>query len=289
MDTEIDKSIINQIEGPLMHIIRNAMDHGLETPADRKAKGKNEEGIIKLSAFHSGTNVFIHIQDDGAGIDLERVKAKAIAKGLIHSSDILTQRDAIELIFKPGFSTIEKATEISGRGVGMDVVRKNINDLRGSVEVTTEKDLGTSFAIRLPLALSIMDVMIIRVGNLNYMIPNGEIEFCTSEKFTHQVQKKGYNLSYNNRLIPFMELRAAFDQSSGEKSAEASILIVNKNDQVVSIEVDQIIGKEQVVIKPIDETLQIIPYLAGTSILGNGELAFLIDVLKLKELYAIGR
>jgi two-component system chemotaxis sensor kinase CheA len=288
MDTEIDKSIINQIEGPLMHIVRNAIDHGLESPAQRSAKGKSEECILKLSAFYSGTNVFIHIQDDGSGINLDKVKDKAIAKGLVKTNDILTRSEIIAQIFKPGFSTAETTTEISGRGVGLDVVQKNIADLRGSIEVTTEAELGTSFAIRLPLALSIMDVMIVKIGAFNYMIPHSEIEFCTAEIFTDQVQRKGYNLKYRNQLIPLLDPRSLFGEP-GQAPDDAAIIILNKNDQHVSIEVDQIVGKEQVVIKPIDETLQIIPYLSGTSILGNGELAFLIDVLKLKELYAVNK
>jgi two-component system chemotaxis sensor kinase CheA len=289
MDTEIDKSIINQIEGPLMHIIRNAMDHGFEKASDRLAKGKPEECILKISAFYSGTNVFIHIQDDGAGIDLERVRKKGIEKGLIQASAELTRGEILALIFKPGFSTVEHATEISGRGVGMDVVKKNIATLRGSIDVTTEKDLGTSFAIRLPLALSIMDVMIVKVGALHYMVPHSEIEICTSEIFTDVVERKGYNLRYKDKLIPFLELDSVFDEKKDRQKNSKSILILNKHDELTAIEVDEIVGKEQVVIKPIDESLQMIEYLSGTSILGNGQLAFLVDVLKLKELYALER
>jgi two-component system chemotaxis sensor kinase CheA len=289
MDTEIDKSIINQIEGPLMHIIRNAMDHGLEKSADRIAKGKPEECILKISAFYSGTNAFIHIQDDGAGIDIEKVRKKGIEKGLLSSLTNPAESEIIALIFKPGFSTAEQTTEISGRGVGMDVVKKNISDLRGSIEVTTEKDLGTSFAIRLPLALSVMDVMIVKVGALHYMVPHSEIEFCTSEIFTEVIERKGHNLKYGGKLIPFLELDSMFDDNHQQSANEKSILIINKHDHVTAIEVDEIIGKEQVVIKPVDESLQMIEYLAGTSILGNGELAFLIDVIKLKELYAFAR
>jgi two-component system chemotaxis sensor kinase CheA len=288
MDTEIDKAIINQIEAPLMHIIRNSMDHGFETTAERIAKGKPEEGILKISAFYSGTNAFIHIQDDGGGIDLERVKAKALATGLIGKNDILTNQETIALIFKPGFSTAEKVSELSGRGVGMDVVKKNINNLRGSIDVTTEKDLGTSFAIRLPLALSIMDVMLVKVGSLNYMFPHHEIEICTSEKFQDVVEKKGFNLAYNNKLMPFLNLNSLFEEETLTDLSDKSVVILNKNDDLLAVEVDEIIGKEQVVIKPVDDALQMISYLSGTTILGNGDLAFLIDVVKLKELYAQG-
>jgi two-component system chemotaxis sensor kinase CheA len=288
MDTEIDKAIINQIEAPLMHIIRNAMDHGLEKPEERIRKGKSEECILKLSAFYSGTNAFIHIQDDGNGIDLEKVKAKAISSGLIDKKDVLTEKETIALIFKPGFSTADKVSEVSGRGVGMDVVKKNINNLRGSIEVTTEKDLGTSFAIRLPLALSIMDVMLVKVGSLNYMFPHHEVEICTAEKFDDVVEKKGFNLRYKDELISYLNLNSLFEESRIETVLEKSVLILNKNDHKLAVEVDEILGKEQVVIKPVDEALQMISYLAGTTILGNGDLAFLIDVVKLKELYAQG-
>ncbi len=286
MDTEIDKAIINQIEAPLMHIIRNAMDHGLETTADRIAKGKPEEGILKLSAFYSGTNAFIHIQDDGRGIDFERVKNKAVSSGLIGANDVLTTAEMISLIFKPGFSTAEKVSEVSGRGVGMDVVKKNISDLRGNIDVTTEKDLGTSFAIRLPLALSIMDVMLVKVGSLNYMFPHDEVELCTSTAFQNIIEKKGFSLRYKDQLIPFLSLNSLFEEESVEALENKSVLILNKNDRMAGVEVDEIIGKEQVVIKPMDEALQMISYLSGTTILGNGDLAFLIDVVKLKELYA---
>jgi len=286
MDTEIDKAIINQIEAPLMHIIRNAMDHGIETPAERLAKGKTEEGILKISAFYSRTNAFIHVQDDGCGIDVERVKSKAVSTGLINSKDILTEEQAIALIFKPGFSTAEKVSEISGRGVGMDVVKKNINNLRGSIDVTTEKGLGTSFAIRLPLALSIMDVMLVKVGSLNYMFPHQEIEICTSEKFENVIEKKGFNLRYKDMLLPFLSLNSLFEEKTNIDLEEKSVVILNKNDHMLAVEVDEIIGKEQVVIKPMDEALQMISYLSGTTVLGNGDLAFLIDVVKLKELYA---
>lgn len=289
MDTEIDKAIINQIEAPLMHIIRNAMDHGLETPAERVAKGKTEEGILKISAFYSGTNAFIHVQDDGCGIDVERVKSKAVSTGLISSNEVLTEHQAISLIFKPGFSTADKVSEVSGRGVGMDVVKKNISNLRGSIDVTTEKDLGTSFAIRLPLALSIMDVMLAKVGSLNYMFPHQEIEICTSEKFGDVVGKKGFNLRYKDMLLPFLSLNSLFEEKTNLDLAEKSVVIVNKNDHMLAVEVDEIIGKEQVVIKPMDEALQMISYLSGTTVLGNGDLAFLIDVVKLKELYASER
>jgi two-component system chemotaxis sensor kinase CheA len=288
MDTEIDKAIINQIEAPLMHIIRNAMDHGFETTAERIAKGKPEEGVLKISAFYSGTNAFIHVQDDGGGIDLERVKAKALSTGLIGKNDILTNQETISLIFKPGFSTAEKVSELSGRGVGMDVVKKNINNLRGSIDVTTEKDLGTSFAIRLPLALSIMDVMLVKVGSLNYMFPHHEIEICTSEKFQDVIEKRGFNLAYNNRLMPFLSLNSLFEEETPTDLRDKSVVILNKNEDLLAVEVDEIIGKEQVVIKPVDEALQMISYLSGTTILGNGDLAFLIDVAKLKELYAQG-
>jgi two-component system, chemotaxis family, sensor kinase CheA len=286
MDTEIDKAIINQIEAPLMHIIRNAMDHGFETPAERIAKGKSEECILKISAFYSGTNAFIHIQDDGRGIDVERVRNKALSTGLIAAHDILTDQELISLIFKPGFSTAEEVSDISGRGVGMDVVKKNISNLRGSIDVTTEKDLGTSFAIRLPLALSIMDVMLVRVGSLNYMVPHSEIALCTSEKFDNIVSRKGFNLRYNHELLPFLSLHSLFNETTISETEERSIVILNKNEQLLAVEVDEIIGKEQVVIKPLDEALQMISYLTGTTILGNGDLAFLIDVVKLKELYA---
>lgn len=287
LDTEIDKTIINEIEAPIMHIIRNAIDHGLETADDRRRLGKDPKGLLKIVAFYAGANVFIQIQDDGRGLNLGRIKEKAIAKGLISNTATLSDKEIINLIFEPGFSTHDEATEYSGRGVGMDVVRQKLKDLRGSIEITTEEGLGTAFTLRLPLSLSILDVLHVKVGDINYLIPHNEIEHCLSGRLNSDlIQKRGFNVKYKGNLLPNLQLKEMLNIES-TNSNEPCIIILNKNDQLIAVEVDEIKGEEQLVIKPVDEALRSLDYLSGVSVLGNGELAFLIDSLKLRESFSI--
>ncbi|MEO5978332.1 MAG: chemotaxis protein CheA [Chryseolinea sp.] len=287
LDTEIDKTIINEIEAPIMHIIRNAIDHGLETTEERKRLGKDKKGLLKIVVFYAGANVFIQIQDDGRGLNLAGIKEKAIAKGLISSSALVSDKEIINLIFEPGFSTHHEATEYSGRGVGMDVVRQKLKELRGSIEITTEKGLGTAFTLRLPLSLSILDVLHVKVGDINYLIPNNEVEHCLSERLNSDIiQKRGFNMKYKGNLLPNLHLKEILKIRS-DYERESCIIILNKNDHLMSLEVDEIKGEEQLVIKPVDEAFRSVNYLSGISVLGNGELAFLIDSLKLKESFSI--
>jgi two-component system, chemotaxis family, sensor kinase CheA len=287
LDTEIDKTIIHEIEAPIMHIIRNALDHGLETTEERKRIGKDAKGLLKIVAFYAGASVFIQIQDDGRGLNLNRIREKAIAKGLISATATLTDKEIINLIFEPGFSTHDEATEYSGRGVGMDVVKQKLKDLRGSIEITTEPGLGTAFTMRLPLSLSILDVLHVRVGGINYLIPHNEIEMCLSERLNSDViQRRGFNIKYKGNLVPNLHLKEIFNLQSTSQE-EPCIIVLNKNDQLIAVEVDEIVGEEQLVVKPVDEALRSLEYLSGISVLGNGELAFLLDSLKLRESFAI--
>ncbi len=283
LDTEFDKSIINEIEGPLMHIIRNAIDHGLELPDEREKLGKPRQGLLKISAFYEGANVFIQVQDDGKGLDLARIKNSAIERGLMRANDNLTEQEITNLIFQSGFSTQKQATKLSGRGVGMDVVINKLKELRGSINITTEKGLGTTFTLRLPLSLSILDVLHVKVGDVNYLIPQNEIEQCFSERLNgNQIVRSGLNMKFNNQLIPHLQL----DEILSEKNLseeEPSIILINKNDEMISLEVHEIIGEDQLVIKPVDDALSNLSYLAGIAVLGNGELAFLLDSFRLKN------
>lgn len=290
LDTEIDKTIINEIEAPLMHIIRNAIDHGLESTEERQKLGKDKKGLLKIVAFYSGANVFIQIQDDGRGLNLKRIREKAITKGIISEAANLTEREIIDLIFTPGFSTSDTTTEYSGRGVGMDVVRHKLRELRGSIDITTEEGLGTAFTIRLPLSLSILDVLHVKVNDVNYLLPHSEVESCLSERLNADIiQKRGYNVKYKGSLIPHFNLDSLANGKRSEKTDESCIVILNKNDQHLSVEVDSIVGEEQLVIKPVDEALKDISFLSGVAVLGNGELAFLVDSLKLKENLSLAR
>jgi len=286
LDTEIDKTIINEIEAPLMHILRNAIDHGLETTEERIRLGKNPKGLLKIVAFYAGANVFIQVQDDGRGLNLKRIRQKATERGIISETEKLNDNEIINLIFEPGFSTHDKATEYSGRGVGMDVVKQKLKELRGSIEITTEEGLGTAFTLRLPLSLSILDVLHVKVNNINYLLPHNEIERCLSERLNSDIiQRRGHNIKYRGELIPHLHLGEIFQEKSGA-TQEPCIIVINKNDQHVSLEVDEIVSKEQLVIKPVDEALRSLEYLSGVAVLGNGELAFLLNPLKLKESYA---
>lgn len=286
LDTEIDKTIIHEVEAPLMHIIRNAIDHGLETPEERKKANKPAKGLLKIVAFYAGANVFIQIQDDGKGLNLKRIREKAVEKKIIGAKQNLNENEIINLIFHPGFSTHETATEYSGRGVGMDVVQNKLKELRGSIEVTTEKGLGTAFTLRLPLSLSILDVLHVKVGEINYLLPHNEVEQCFSERLNQEViQKRSHNLKYKGKLLPHLNLGELFEEEKISEE-ERSIIVMEKNDQLVSLEVDEIISEQQLVIKPVDEALQSLDYLSGVAVLGNGELAFLLDSLKLKERFA---
>lgn len=283
LNTEFDKSIINEIESPLLHIIRNAIDHGLETPEEREKLGKPREGLLKISAFYEGANVFIQIQDDGKGLDLKNIKNTAVTKGIIKAKDQLTDQEIINLIYQPGFSTHKKATKLSGRGVGMDVVLNKLKELRGTIKITTEPGLGTTFTLRLPLSLSILDILHVKVGEVNYLISQNEIVQCFSERLNmDQIKRSGFNMKYDNMLIPHLQLDKIFEEEN-KSEEEPSIIVIHKNDETISLEVHEIIGEDQLVIKPVDEALRNLPYLSGIAVLGNGELAFLLDSFRLKN------
>ena len=189
----------------------------------------------------------------------------------------------MNLIFQPGFSTHEKATILSGRGVGMDVVMNKLKELRGTIKITTENGLGTTFTLRLPLSLSILDILHIKVGEVNYLIPQNEIVQCFSERLNKdQIRRSGFNMKYNNMLIPHLQLDKIFEEDN-KSEEEPSIIVIHKNDETISLEVHEIIGEDQLVIKPVDDTLKNLSYLSGIAVLGNGELAFLLDSFRLKN------
>ncbi len=283
LNTELDKSIINEIESPLLHIIRNAIDHGIESPEEREKLGKPRKGLLKISAFYEGANVFIQVQDDGKGLDLNSIKNTAVKKGIIKSKDSLTDQEIMNLIFQPGFSTHEKATKLSGRGVGMDVVMNKLKNLRGTIKITTEQGLGTTFTLRMPLSLSILDILHIKVGEVNYLIPRNEIVQCFSERLNDDlIKRSGFNMKYDNMLIPHLQLDKIFDEEK-ISDEDPSIIVLQKNDETISVEAHEIIGEDQLVIKPVDDALRNLSYLSGIAVLGNGELAFLLDSFRLKN------
>lgn len=281
LDTELDRSMINALEAPLMHIIRNAIDHGIETPEERKRRNKPAKGLLKLYSYNSGDHVFIQVQDDGNGIDFEKIRAKGIQKGMLKADQSYSEKELINLMMEPGFSTADQVTTVSGRGVGMDVVKKEIAALRGDIEVSTEVGLGSIFTIRMPLTLTILDTLVVTVADHKYLVPINEVEYCYEELHENLFSKKSRQVVYEDQLTPFVSLREYFGIESYQR--KETVIIINKNDVRVAIVVDAIVGKLQTVYKPLNELMQAADCFSGASILGDGSMAFILNALKLKE------
>ncbi len=273
---EIDKTILKSIENPLMHIIRNSIDHGIESPEERVQKGKKAEGQLKVSVFYSGANVVIQIQDDGRGINLDRVRECAIRKGYIQSDQPITNQELLHLILEPGFTTSDNISIVSGRGVGMDVVRKELNSVGGSIEIETEKELGTSITLKLPTTLSIIDTLMIEVNNSPILIPLLDVEYCYKEKRINLASQNNKFVKYKNNPVPFISLREKFKYSDHENDSEM-VIIINKFDNRYAIIADKLIGEHQAVIKPLGELFVNQPYFSGGSIMVDGKLALILD------------
>jgi len=273
---EIDKTILKSIENPLMHIIRNSIDHGIESPEERVKKGKKASGQLKVSVFYSGANVVIQIQDDGRGINLDKVRECAIKKGYIQSDQPVTNQELLHLILEPGFTTSDNISIVSGRGVGMDVVRKELNAVGGSIEIETEKELGTSITLKLPTTLSIIDTLMIEVNNSPILIPLLDVEYCYKEKRINLANQNNKFVKYKNNPVPFISLREKFNYSDHENDSEM-VIIINKFDNRYAIIADKLIGEHQAVIKPLGELFVNQPYFSGGSIMVDGKLALILD------------
>ena len=278
-ETELDKTLIEGLSEPLMHILRNSIDHGIETAEERKAKGKPPEGKIILQAYYSGSQVVIAVTDDGKGMDLDKIRNKAIDRGLINGDEQLSEKEILDLIFLPGFSTSDKVTNISGRGVGMDVVKRKVSDIRGTVSVSTEKDEGTTITIKLPLTLSIIDGMLVRIANTDYIIPLSVID--TIFAVEHTKIEKSFNNIINIEGVqyPFYYLRDEFG-IEGEKSEREEIIMVKYDDKKIGIVVDHITGEYQAVLKPLGKMYRQEDVFSGASILGDGTVALVLDTHK---------
>ncbi len=279
-DTELDKSIIDNLAEPIMHIIRNTIDHGIELADERIAKGKSPEGEVKFIAFYSGGNVFIQIHDDGRGIDLDRVRQKAIIKNIINNNDKLSKRELLNLVFTPGFSTSETVTDISGRGMGMDIVKQKIQNLRGDVEINTEKNLGTYITLRLPVTLSILDTLQIIIDNKNYLIPKYIIEHIFVEKDLSILEESKSVIEINGETTPILNLVKRYSKSE-IKPETVNIVVVKYKDDKYGLIVDDIVEDHQAVLKPLGEILNEQEIFSGASILGNGKIALVFDTNKL--------
>ncbi|MCE3226850.1 MAG: chemotaxis protein CheA [Bacteroidetes bacterium] len=283
-ETELDKTIIETLTDPLMHILRNSLDHGIEKAADRVTKGKSPGGKLILKSFYSGVFVYIQIIDDGKGINVETIRDKAISKGIIKSTDNLSDKEILDLIFYAGFSTAEKITDVSGRGVGMDVVKRNIADLRGNILVESEVNVGTTLTIKLPLTLSIIDGLLVTVDKVNYIIPLSVITKCYSVKNEDMANNFNRLLTLDGEQVPYINLREEFGYTV-QGSGETLLIAVNNGDRVVGITVDMIIGEYQAVIKPLGRHHKKQDFVSGASILGDGTIALVLDTNKVIDLY----
>jgi two-component system chemotaxis sensor kinase CheA len=281
--TELDKNIIDTISDPIMHLIRNCIDHGIETTEEREISGKSEVGVVKFFAYKNGNFVFIQIGDDGKGIDNDKIRQKAIDLGIISESVNLSDRELWNLIFAPGFSTAENLTQVSGRGVGMDVVKRKVEELRGEVTIDSEKGLGTTFTIKLQQTIAIIDTLLVSCDTIKIAIPLEDVENCELIPATDLSKTVNKLIPYKNELIPYINLHKEFDIVAEEPEKYRSI-IINKHDKYFAILTDNIIGEYQAVIKTLGNTFQEQYFVSGASILGDGSIALLLDTEKLKKL-----
>ncbi len=288
-DTELDKTIIEAIKDPLTHIVRNTVDHGIETPEQRQAAGKPSEGVLHLRANHEGGQVNIEISDDGAGIPLDIIKAKAVERGLItaETAERMSDAEATHLIFLPGFSTAAAVTNVSGRGVGMDVVKTNIEKIGGSVEVRTVLGEGTTFKIKIPLTLAIIPALSVLCGGNRYAIPQINLielvrveasETSAGIEFVHGAPV--YRL--RGRLLPIVDLREVLGSPNPE-SAVANVVVLQADDRQFGVVVDEIHETQEIVVKPLGQVVADIPLYSGATILGDGRVAVILDVLGLAQ------
>ena len=275
-DTELDKSMVEKLNDPLLHIVRNAMDHGIEPVEERRAAGKPEQGTLSLNAYHRSGSVVIEISDDGRGLNSERIFAKAVERGLVAADAQLAERDIYNLIFAPGFSTAEKVTDLSGRGVGMDVVRQNIEQLRGTVEIQSVQGQGCTFRILLPLTLAIIDGFQVAVGDADFVLPLDLVVECL--EFTDQTGNQVVNL--RGQPLPYLRLSERFGIGRREGAREC-LVVVQSGDHRAGIVVDRFVGEIQAVIKPLGRLLDGMRGLAGSTILGDGSVALLLDIPEL--------
>ena len=275
-DTELDKTMIERLADPLVHLIRNAIDHGVEAPERRAAAGKDAIGRIALTAEHAGAQVLVTVRDDGAGLDVARIRAKAEERGLVQPGTPLTDHQVYQVLFAPGFSTAQEISALSGRGVGMDVVKKTIEALRGSIDITAEPGAGTAIVLRLPLTLAIIEGLLIRVGEGRYVLPLAAVEECVELPADGRRDRGRNFLSIRGDLVPFLRLRTLF-AAAGEPDPHQKVVIVSVGDARIGLVADQILGNHQTVIKSLSKLHADVATFSGATILGDGTAALIID------------
>ncbi len=279
-DTELDRTVVEEIGDPLVHMVRNALDHGLESSAARLAAGKSETGELHLRAFHQGSNIVIELQDDGRGIDPDNIYRKAVEKGVIPAGAQLTRDEILALIFAPGFSTAEKVTAVSGRGVGMDVVKRNIEKLRGKIEISSEVGRGSIFKIKLPLTMAIIDGLVVRVGEDRFILPSTSVQMALrpAREAISTVHGHGEVLDLRGRFVPIHRLHRRFGINGDAANPwDGIVVIVETSGKVSALLVDEMVSKQEVVIKNLGAFMQNLPGVAGGAILGDGNIALILD------------
>jgi len=283
-ETELDKMVVEKISDPLTHLVRNSMDHGIESIELRQQHGKPDKGAVRLNAYHESGCIVIEVSDDGGGLNRDKILAKAIEKGLVTEDQVLSDKDIYKLIFEAGFSTAEKVSNISGRGVGMDVVRRNIEALRGTVEIESELKVGTTIRIRLPLTLAIIDGFMIGVGKSSYVIPLDLVVECVdlSEEDRLAIKERSY-INLRGEVLPYMNLRELFKINAAAMRRQ-SVVVVQFGSMRAGLVVDTLLGEFQTVIKPLGKLFENMKGIGGSTILGNGEVALILDVPNLVQM-----
>ena len=281
-ETEIDRNMVDIINDPLMHMVRNSVDHGIESPDERERLGKPRQGLVRLSAYHSAGSVVVEIADDGKGLDRDSILAKAREKKLVGEDVTLSEREIFNLVFEPGFSTAAQVTDVSGRGVGMDVVKKNIDSLRGQVEIESVPGKGSIFRMSLPLTLAIIDGMVVRVGNETYIIPTVSIvrSIKPEEHMLSTVLKQGEMLSIQGHLLPLFQLGKLFDADGFDDKKDNKLVVVVEDDnrKQTGLVIDDLVGRQQIVIKSLGEGMKDIQGISGGAIMPNGQVGLILDV-----------
>ncbi|MFB6345309.1 MAG: chemotaxis protein CheA [bacterium] len=288
-ETELDRSLVEKIQDPLVHLVRNALDHGIESPEVRKEKGKDETGSLTISAYHESGDVVIEISDDGAGIDPEVIFEEAVEKDLVDPNEELSEQEIYMLLFEPGFSTTEEVTDVSGRGVGMDVVRKNIESIRGQIEVESEIDEGTTFRMKIPLTLSIINGMIMQLGDQRFVIPTTNILRSLNPDASQitTIEDRGEVLNLRGELISLCRINQLFNLDVEDKPFDESlIVIVQGASGKVGLQIDDILGQQEVVIKSLGIAFEQLRGISGAAILGDGQVGLILDTQTLEQLVA---
>jgi len=279
-DTELDRKVVEDINDPLMHMVRNSIDHGIEDGATRQSRGKSATGRLSLKAYHQGGSIVIEIEDDGGGLNTDRIRQKAIAQGLIDADAQLDPAVIHQMIFRPGFSTAQQVTEISGRGVGMDVVRRNIEALRGRIEIQSRAGEGTTFLIRLPLTLAIVDGLVLRTGAQRFVLPTFAVRESLRPlpEHVHTVHGQPRMVQVRNSLIPLVRLAELFGiEGAVEHAWEGTVVVLEDDDDHVALVIDELVGKQEVVIKSLGDAFGTVPGVAGGAILGDGRVGLILD------------